>query len=423
MNSNDNQRDLAGELGRGLRDRVSSLHDAPFDLEDVKGRAGEIRRRRRITTVLVAAAVAAVVVPTAFLVAPGLNTSGEIPPAGPSPTIVSPSEGRDETEPPQPGERQELDVSDLEAGEAPRMGYLEGGVIRLPDGSEIEPRTSRRPDGFAAAPGSGGYAVTTRDDEGNRRVDIVDGQGVVQATYPTPGGLAVTNGGTVVWVTPGGAPSLLLPDGGDLLALGTVPTRSPDLVAVGGESCETVPAGRGECLAYVNDGGENGGAYVSRDDGSVAEASSRIIRLADVSPEGHLVGIVEVKDDMSTCSVLEEPNGNVRWKTCENRFVAFSPTGEHLLAVGSVGSGIGEGELAMYDAESGTRVTHWIGTRPESGFIGSMVWEDDEHVLATVHQGGQWSVVRFGLDGSMERALGPVAGEDVDPAFLLETRP
>ncbi|MDP3891417.1 hypothetical protein, partial [Nocardioides sp.] len=103
--------------------------------------------------------------------------------------------------------------------------------------------------------------------------------------------------------------------------------------------------------------------------------------------------------------------------------VAFSPGGDHLLAIGSVGSGIGEGELAVYDTASGIRVSHWIGTLPESGFVGSRVWEDDAHVLATVHQDGEWSVVRFGLDGSMEQALGPVIGEDIDPAYVLETRP
>ncbi|MDP3891656.1 hypothetical protein, partial [Nocardioides sp.] len=169
-----NERDLAGELERGLRDRVSGLHDAPFDLEDVKGRAGQIRRRRRITTAIAATAVAAVVVPTAFLVAPSLTTSTEIPPAAPSPSIVSPSEGRDDAEPPTAGDSQELDVSDLESGQAPRIAYLEDGVIHLPDGTEFTAATGDQPDGFAAAPGIGGYALTTLDDNGNRQVELVD---------------------------------------------------------------------------------------------------------------------------------------------------------------------------------------------------------------------------------------------------------
>ena len=43
--------------------------------------------------------------------------------------------------------------------------------------------------------------------------------------------------------------------------------------------------------------------------------------------------------------------------------------------------------------------------------VQTFVWEDDTHLLATVYQQGEWSVVRFGLDGSMEVAVPGVAGD------------
>ena len=51
------------------------------------------------------------------------------------------------------------------------------------------------------------------------------------------------------------------------------------------------------------------------------------------------------------------------------------------------------------------------------------VWEDAEHVLVVTYQDGQWAVVRLGVDGSMEYAVGPRRGsmDDRSP-FQLQTR-
>jgi len=42
-------------------------------------------------------------------------------------------------------------------------------------------------------------------------------------------------------------------------------------------------------------------------------------------------------------------------------------------------------------------------------------------VLAAVFQDGKWSIVRFASDGSMEDAVPPVAGEDVENPYILAT--
>ena len=46
-------------------------------------------------------------------------------------------------------------------------------------------------------------------------------------------------------------------------------------------------------------------------------------------------------------------------------------------------------------------------------------WEASTDVLGTVYQNGTWSIVRIASDGSMEYAVPPVSGEDVDNPFVL----
>ena len=83
MTPNPHGHDLERELGRQLHDQVDHRHDAPFDLGDVQGRAGRIRRNRRLAVTAGVAAALAVIVPTAVLAGGGLNRSQEPDPVRP----------------------------------------------------------------------------------------------------------------------------------------------------------------------------------------------------------------------------------------------------------------------------------------------------------------------------------------------------
>ncbi|MDN5892813.1 MAG: hypothetical protein L0H93_02205, partial [Nocardioides sp.] len=58
MSPRDQDRDLAGQLGHEMRDRVDRISDAPVSLDAVKDTAGRIRRRRAAAAggIIVAAA-------------------------------------------------------------------------------------------------------------------------------------------------------------------------------------------------------------------------------------------------------------------------------------------------------------------------------------------------------------------------------
>ena len=43
-------------------------------------------------------------------------------------------------------------------------------------------------------------------------------------------------------------------------------------------------------------------------------------------------------------------------------------------------------------------------------------------MLTVTYQDGEWAVVRVGLDGSMEYAVAPVSGSDMERPFFLQTR-
>jgi hypothetical protein len=58
-------------------------------------------------------------------------------------------------------------------------------------------------------------------------------------------------------------------------------------------------------------------------------------------------------------------------------------------------------------------------TRRTDAFVASSVWEDDSHLLATTFQGGKWYLVRYGVDGSMEIAAGPVSGDMSESPYVL----
>ena len=86
------------------------------------------------------------------------------------------------------------------------------------------------------------------------------------------------------------------------------------------------------------------------------------------------------------------------------------PDGAHISALPPYLSGIGASWAAIVD-ENGTEVARY---RPENGYVRSAVWEDDGHLLVTAYDwdARAWSVMRLGLDGSEELALGPSTATD-----------
>ena len=80
--------------------------------------------------------------------------------------------------------------------------------------------------------------------------------------------------------------------------------------------------------------------------------------------------------------------------------------------------GFGQRSVAFLDAKDGT-LLHEFTSKGRGPTVLQTAWEDEDHVLAVVFERGRWSIVRLGVDGSAEIALGPLEGSDLDRPFVL----
>ena len=75
-------------------------------------------------------------------------------------------------------------------------------------------------------------------------------------------------------------------------------------------------------------------------------------------------------------------------------------------------------------ARTGQPVVEFAAPRRADGTsFGIVGWEGEEHMLgvAYTYPTGEWWLLRFGVDGSVERVAGPVKGVEYEPAFGLPT--
>ena len=144
-----------------------------------------------------------------------------------------------------------------------------------------------------------------------------------------------------------------------------------------------------------------------------------MLSVSDASADGPLVGLISVTDEGS-CSGIYTGATKPAWQTCDHTLTTFSPYAS-LVSSAPTPTSTASGSAR---SPSSTRRTARCSTSSRAGAEGPTVlqtaWEDDDHVLAVVYERGRWSVVRLGVDGSAELALGPLVGGDLDRPFVLE---
>jgi hypothetical protein len=415
-NSNENGRHLdeGQRLGEALHGQVDSMTEAPLSFDDVAAKARGLRRNRRIAAGVGIAAAAAVIVPTAVLAGGGGTDRSENPPvassspdasSSASPTPTGPVEG-------------DFDVSDLPTGAAPGIAWSDGLTIHDAGGTVTVTGVDAIQE---LAPMGDGWVVTTNDSEGNLEAVLVGPDGSAGKHYPLEGGLATSPEGEVVaWAGPDGSVTVVQSDGEETFTMPAIEAPGPySAVAVTSEDCKEGRTTDAGCSVLVNTNGERAKAWVTTSHGIVDQVGGGI--LATTAYHGFLAGITEVHEDLTTCSELQDQPGVTRWKTCDFRLLGFAPDSEHLVAAGSIGDGFADGELGILDA-AGTPLVHLISTQESFTSALNQVWEDDDHVLVVTYADGEWAVVRIGLDGSMEYAVPPDKGSDMDRPFFLQSR-
>lgn len=425
MNSDDNVWESA--MSRDFDARVRNLHEAPLTLDDVKGKAGSIRRRRRTAVATGVLATAAVIVPAAVFV--GLPTSDNSgPDPAPSPSITPTTDAEPQLGP-------ELDASDLPVGEAPKVAWIEGTTLHTPDGDVPLPDGSF---GNLAPLDDGWIGVDYSSDP--YTLMTVDASGSTTElgwTYQTGTAASVDQRWT-----------LYVADGA--LHLHDNDTSEDQIIRPATER-EVQPVGVAEVLdpevdtepqvvAFYNLMTDDGPRFASWRNGEEwtyfdAEASAptpesqpTFLAYTAVGPTG-VTGRMTELTDSGTCSDLvsaahDLPLGS----TCDYDLTAFSPTGNHVIGAPAYRDGRADGVLAILSTEEGgfnEPLLHYEidqdGPTPE---FWSATWEDSQHVIAVTFREGEggigtWRLLRIGLDGTVENAAEPVEGDDMAVPFAL----
>ncbi|WP_432477425.1 hypothetical protein [Nocardioides sp. GXQ0305] len=380
-----NHDDLTDQLREQLRAQVDGLAGAPLPFESVRGRAHAIRRTRRIAAASVAAvAVVAIALPVSLLGDPA--NRGDSPPE----IADTPTQAEEQVPP-------------------PAIPYVDGTTLTMPDGTERELPASYT---TVAVLGEKVLGVSIDPQESTATLERIEGGEVTSSEELADSGLALNPEGTsVAYVRSDG--ELVVESEDDQAGLGYHGTVQP-VRLFGGGICG---AEDGQCLVFVDDGrtpkvisGPDDVTELPDDPLAVEDASSAAGRVA------MLMSIAE--REPGSCSRVVSNDGAVGevFETCEVTLSRFSPGGDHLSAGPAYQSGIGDSFVAIVDGETGDEVARH---EPADGFVGVSVWEDAEHLLALSHESGEWSVVRLGVDGSVETVLGPVAGDELEPPWRL----
>ncbi len=390
MNPTEQEQQLRDSLTHHA-DRVSGH---PFGLAEVKQQARGIRRRRQGLSVLAAAAVLAVAVPTGLSLGGSLDSGQEI--QRPATTnSVSPSPAPSPAPTPRADGTFPLTVHGLPTGDAAGVPYLEGGRLVTPSGPVRLPE----PYGMVT-PYDGGYlAVLSSQHPG--QVVVLNAAMEVIHTYPDGGfSLAVSQDGSRV--------AYVVRESKTKVRLVDAPTDGTDAVTW------TIDVPRGESLEPVGFLDDDTVVYNSpaADVMGYARAGDKptpitgLLRVDDASEATGLVsGLVSYGNDGGCSGVMDPATGELLWKSCEVSKLRFSPDGRYVVADASYFDGAGSPTLTVLDASTGGVVVTFSpesGTRTVVG-VSQAVWEDDSTVLAYLAEGNDQTMVRLGLNGSIER--------------------
>jgi len=372
---------LTTRLSRELHAQVDGWDDAPLTLESVRGRAHAIRRTRRLAAAGIAAvAVAAIVVPTALLGDP-TGRSDRPPEIAETPT----------------------EAVDSALG----VPYLEGRVLTMPDGER-----HTLPAAYQGGAVLGDTVLGLHHDEGGFQVlDELGEDGEVVGSVTLDSGLTQNlDGSAIAYVTDGELVVRWEDDETEMGSFGPVwPVR-----LVGGPDCTE---GVNTCTVFFND--ERGEPAVAVNHGAVNGVAGNPRSVADVTADGRISMITGLNDEpeRGACSAVYDQGAGERvHETCDYTYGTFSPDGRLLAATHAYQDGFGDGWRAILDADTGEELARY---ESPSGGITSSTWEDDEHLLITSWEDGEWKVTRLGADGSADVVLGPTRAGDQDPPYVV----
>jgi hypothetical protein len=384
------------------------VHGSPFDLADVQRSARGIQRRRRVAGGIVAAAVVAVAVPVALNLT---GTPGTAPPVAPATTSpsVSPTPTTASSPDPSPSVTLPSGVTPLTVEGAPAGGpaaitYLRGSTVVVPGSDPADlPATYD-----TVAPYRGGWLAVERKDQGQAYVVHVDASG--QVTGSEKGGDRIVtsqDGVELSWV-----------EDGKLYLDGTNghsdQPQSLDLPQGIVEAHPVGFVGPGSVLVSVTDEATQQ-LYVS-DLQSLTPLKGDVLSVRATDQSHGALGVqTSYNDDGTSCWAVRTSSGRTGPKTCDWTIDAFSTDGAHFVGYPSGTDGPGSATVGLLDAKTAKPVVSFEREGNADTYVADTAWEDETHVLASLHEGDRWYVVRLGLDGSLERVDDAAGNADESP--------
>ncbi|CUR61061.1 hypothetical protein NOCA1240164 [metagenome] len=393
-----NNTPLEDRVHDALHRRVDPLQHAPLTVADVRRRAGRIQLRRRVAAGAAVAAVLAIAIPVGFGIS-GPAQRGDVPPA---------------TRPPAPEVASGTVLVDARSAATTdrttvSLMDIDGPSLITPNGTLDLPKVYDELTPY----GDGWIGVAVNDEPGVpwHTLEILTSDLEVEDGPVPTGGLVVSpDGSRVAWSEYDGTRwRVKMADaaGGpvsDYLAFPPSP-EDHEVAPIGFVSDVDVAAtqnnGSGLVSTFVG-GGDSPGALPGPIDGRSA------------SPTGGVVAGLVAGD--RTCSAVVQgvsDAGATLWETCDHALGPFSPGGQYVIGFDPEADGYGSPTITVLDAATGEEVVTYEAALPRrtvGGFWTQVAWEGDEALVVRLFVGDDTSMMRLGLDGTVQRIDIPSAG-------------
>lgn len=311
-----------------------------------------------------------------------------------------------------------LDVARLPQGAPPRLSWAERrGTATLIHRRSSTTRVTGRVD--ALAPMGSGHVVQFAGSPPTVRWVAADGT-YGRSSWRTGRGLAVSpRGGAVAFTVRKGGVRVIDSAGDRVVRMPRLPFQRRGVpVSVSSDDCVEDATSNG-CAVVVNKGGRTPKSWLTSSHGIVEDMPWPI---TTAGRRAWSAGITRLFD-FGSCSVMAR-SWQTRWRTCRFQLRSISPgrpARAKVLGLPAYADGFGPRELAVLSLREGTVLRRWTSSRTSATYF-DQVWEDRDHVLVVTYQAGRWAVVRLGTDGSMEYAVAPRRGSDMEKPFMLQTR-
>jgi hypothetical protein len=301
----------------------------------------------------------------------------------------------------------------LATGARPKIAFARatkpeflGGNFRMhrPDGSSL--RLGFLALGQWSPMGRGAFGLATT--EVGPQLQRIDATGtIVRKRFLAHFGMAISPDHSIVsWLDDQARPHDLEGGGSREFTLPRVPKGDGVGAVWGASTCKEQSPEGGGCTIFVNAARANG-VFVSTSHGIVDKVGP-MLHVTDVNQSGRVTGLLPKGTPSSpSCWGVITPSGHQAFRTCRYRLDSFSTDGRLVLGERTppASESVRRFAILRRDGSVARAFTFDIGVHRS---LNRLTWEDSTHLLGVLRAGGSWSIVRIGVDGTVEYAVPPI---------------